>query len=187
MGPRMHRVQQSARPPAFAADPQRSFSRFAIRQLVPSDEGEMARLFRRLEPQARRDRFGHEIGDGALDAHARHSLATSPAVFGAWVDGKLAGAAEITGFSADEAAVLVFVVDAARRRQGIGCRLLLAALAWTAERGLQSVQLQCARTNWAVRQIAQKANARVSLTAGQFLAQFDSTNRTAFSSPQENP
>jgi GNAT superfamily N-acetyltransferase len=144
----------------------------------------MARLFKRLEPQGRLDRFGHDIGDDALDAYACQSLAISPAVFGALIDGELSGVAEITRLQADEAAVLAFVVDVKRRRQGIGCRLLLAALAWTTQRGLTGVQLQCARTNWAVRQIAQKANARVSLTSGQFLARFDSTSQAAFLSPQ---
>lgn len=140
----------------------------------------MAHLFKRLEVQARLDRFGHEISDAALEAYTQESLATSPAVFGALIDERLSGVAEITRVAGDDAAILAFVVDAGRRRQGIGCRLLLAALAWTAERGLTSVQLQCARTNWAVRQIAQKANARVSLTAGQFLAQFDLNSKIAF-------
>jgi GNAT superfamily N-acetyltransferase len=177
----MRHLQDAARLPEFAAQPQPERPRFAIRLLVPSDEPEMASLFKRLEPQARLDRFGHEIADTALEAYVRQSLATSPAVFGALIDDKLSGVAEITRFSAEHSAVLAFVVDAERRRQGIGCRLVLATLAWTAERGLSSVQLQCARTNWAVRQIAQKANARVSLTAGQFLAQFEANSRAAFS------
>jgi ribosomal protein S18 acetylase RimI-like enzyme len=170
--------------PASSADAQRMLAHFAIRQLVLSDEPHVAQLFKRLEPWARLDRFGHEMSDSALEAYAREALASSPAVFGALIDDQLAGVAEITRFAGDETAMLAFAVDAQWRRQGIGCRLLLAALAWTTERGLSCVQLQCARTNWAVRQIAQKANARVSLTAGQFLAQFDSNSRAAFMTAQ---
>jgi len=177
----MRHVSESARLPEFAAELQPSLPGFAVRLLAGWDEIEVASLFKRLEPQARLDRFGHEISDSALETYARRSLAASPAVFGALIDDRLSGIAEITRFSAEGAAVLAFVVDAERRRQGVGCRLLLAALAWTAERGLSSVQLQCARTNWAVRQIAQKANARVSLTAGQFLAQFDPNGRSVLS------
>ena len=184
MGPRMRHVSESTRLPESATELQPDPSRFAIRLLARSDLTEVASLLKRLEPQARLDRFGHEITDTALDAYAHQSLAASPAVFGALIDDRLSGIAEITRFSAEHAAVLAFVVDAERRRQGVGCRLLLAALTWTAERGLSSVQLQCARTNWAVRQIAQKANARVSLTAGQFLAQFDPNGRSALSIAQ---
>ena len=184
MGPRMRHPSETTRLPEFAAELLPGPSRFAIRLLARSDLTEVASLFKRLEPQARLDRFGHEIGDAALEAYAHQSLAESPPVFGALIDDRLSGIAEITRFSREDAAVLAFVVDAERRRQGIGCRLLLAALAWTAERRLSSVQLQCARTNWAVRQIAQKANARVSLTAGQFLAQFDPNGRSALSIAQ---
>jgi ribosomal protein S18 acetylase RimI-like enzyme len=180
----MRHLYDAAYLPPSSADAQRKFAHFAIRQLVPSDEPDVAWLFKRLEPRARLDRFGHEISDSALEAYACEALASSPAVFGALTDGQLTGVAEITRFTGEETAVLAFAVDAPWRRQGIGCRLVLAALAWTIERGLSCVQLQSARTNWAVRQIAQKANARVSLTAGQFLAQFDSSSRAAFMTVQ---
>lgn len=168
----MHHVQDG-RLLSLAKQTQLNLRHFAISRLAPVDEAKLASLFKRLEPQARLDRFGHDIGDAALETYARETLATSPAVFGALVDDRFAGVAEITRIAGEVTAVLAFVVDAEWRRQGIGCRLLLAALAWSAEQSLESVQLQCARTNWAVRQIAQKANARVSLTAGQFLARFD--------------
>jgi GNAT superfamily N-acetyltransferase len=155
-------------------------SRFAIRQLIPSDEPEMSRLLIRLDLQARLDRFGYDIGDGALQTHARASLTTLPAVFGALVDGRLSGVAEITHIAADDSAMFAFAVDAEWRRQGIGCRLLLAALAWADDQGMISVRLQCTRTNWAVRQIARKANARINLAAGKFLAEFDARPAAAF-------
>jgi len=180
----MRHLHDAARLPSSSEDAQRTLAHFAIRQLVPLDEPHVAHLFKRLEPLARFERFGHEMSDSALEAYARQALVSSPAVFGALIDDQLAGVAEITRFTGDETAMLAFAVDAQWRRQGVGSRLLLAALAWTTERGLSCVQLQCARTNWAVRQIAQKANARVSLTAGQFLAQFDSSSRAAIMTAQ---
>src|SRR5262245_14983782 len=117
MGPWMRHVSESGRLPEFAADLQPSLPRFTICLLDRSDETAVASLLKRLEPQARLDRFGHEISDSVLETYARQSLATSPAVFGALINDKLSGIAEITRFSADDAAVLAFVVDAERRRQ----------------------------------------------------------------------
>jgi GNAT superfamily N-acetyltransferase len=175
----MHRLQAAHLPSSAERSPG-LHPRLAIRQLGLPDETQMSRLLQRLELRARLDRFGHDMGDAALRSYARDSLASSPAVFGALLDEQLVGVAEITRLAPDDAAMLAFVVDGQWRRQGIGCRLLLAALAWSAERNIAGVQLRCTRSNWAVRQIAHKANARVSLTTGQFLAEFDAKPRTEF-------
>lgn len=175
----MHRLH-AALPDSSAEASPGARPRLAIRQLVPSDEPEMSRLLQRLDLQARLERFGHDMGDAELESYARTSLTTSPAVFGALIDGSLAGVAEITRFASDDSAMLAFAVDAEWRRQGIGCRVLLAALEWADTQGMTSVQLQCTRTNWAVRQIARKANARIDLTAGKFIAEFDARPGAAF-------
>ena len=88
----------------------------------------MSRLLQWLDVQARFDRFGHDPGDAGLESYSRASLAISPAVFGAFISGRLAGIAEITRCAPDNAAILAFAVEADWRRKGIGCRLLLAAL-----------------------------------------------------------
>lgn len=176
----MHRIYNAALPASSTETPHGAIPRLAIRPLVPSDEPEMFRFLERLEPRARFDRFGCEMDDAALESHARACLATSPAVFGALLDGSLAGIAEITRFTPDNSAILAFAVDANWRRQGIGCRLLLAALEWADRQAMTSVQLQCTRTNWAVRQIARKANARIDLAAGKFLAEFDARPEASF-------
>jgi GNAT superfamily N-acetyltransferase len=167
----MHRLQ-APHLPGSSADLSGLHPHLAIRQLGLPDQTQMSRLLQRLELQARLDRFGHDMSDAALQSYARDSLANSPAAFGALFDQQLIGVAEITRLAPADAAMLAFVVDGQWRRQGIGCRLLLTALAWAAKRDMTSVQLRCTRTNWAVRQIAQKANARISLTTDQFLADF---------------
>jgi GNAT superfamily N-acetyltransferase len=150
-----------------------------IRQLVQAEEADMAALLQRLDVQARLDRFGHDPGDINLRAYSRASLATSPAVFGAFIDGRLTGVAEITRCAPESTAILAFAVDAEWRRKGIGCRLLLFALSWADLWGAARVQLQCTRTNWAVRQIAHKVKARINLTAGKFIAEFNTRPLTS--------
>jgi GNAT superfamily N-acetyltransferase len=115
-----------------------------IRRLVP-DEPDMSRLLQWLDVQDRFDRFGHDPGDAGRESYSRASLATSPAVFGAFIGGRLAGIAEITRCAPDNAAILAFAVEADWRRKGIGCRLLLAALRWADDWGATRVQLQCTR------------------------------------------
>jgi RimJ/RimL family protein N-acetyltransferase len=144
-----------------------------IGKLGPLDGKELSIQLQRLDSLARVLRFGRNISDLELAQYARSSLEASPAVFGAAIDGDLVGVAEITSVAPGNTAEMAFVVDAAWRRRGIGCRLLLAALAWAGERGLTVIRLQCTRSNWAVRQIAQKAEARLSLSGSAFFAEFD--------------
>ena len=137
-------------------------------------------LLQRLDVQARLDQFGHDPGDTGLEACSYASLAAAPAVFGAFIGGRLTGIAEIARCAPDIAAILALAVEAEWRRQGIGYRLLLAALACADGWGATRAQLQCARTNWAVRQTAQKTQARINLATGKFIAEFNTQPHEGF-------
>ncbi len=136
----------------------------AVIRKLRCDEGERYRDFLLgLDARTRRDRFCGGVSDTYVAEHAARAWERA-LVHGAFVDGHLCGASELHLDAEDGVAEAAFVVDPALRKRGLGTALLDATVLAARNRGFRAVRVICLRDNWAMRRLAQKAEAALMLT-----------------------
>src|SRR5579863_7908785 len=74
-----------------------------IRRLAAADKELFRAHLLRLDPESRHDRFHGGASDDFLERYADHCFKPSDAVFGAFIDGELRGAAELRPLEASDA------------------------------------------------------------------------------------
>jgi len=124
----------------------------------------------RLDHDSRRRRFGREIGDGALRAHAVRALTDSVRTFGVFHNGDLRGVIELYALSADPMLEAAVVVEPQWRRRGLAWALVQQAMRLYPG---ASFRLAFARDNWPMRALAAKAHARIDLVLNEVFADID--------------
>ena len=117
-----------------------------------------------LDPVTRHDRFCAGVGDDFVRRHAARLFATDALVFGCFVDEVLCGVAELHAGRSGGPAEAAFAVGRQFQSGGIGTALLEAVVLAARNRGIARVRVACLRTNLAMRRLAQKAEARLTLT-----------------------
>ena len=131
-----------------------------IRRLDPATDPDFQRMLARLDAHSRQ-RPTHPAGNS-------HQL--SFGMIGIYVEHTLAGALALYDCAHPGRAHVAFAVDPQWRRRGLGWALLNAATRVAADARANHLRLIFSRQNWAMRQIARKADARLDLLMGEICA-----------------
>ncbi|WP_075215152.1 GNAT family N-acetyltransferase [Mongoliimonas terrestris] len=140
--------------------------RFAgrLRKLQSRDAALLEGFFLSLDAETRQSRFHGAVNDGFLRRHAA-MLIGEAVVYGLFLDDALVGVGELV-LPTDRAtgkAEAAFVVLPSARRRGIAGRLLNAVLRSAANRRCRSLMIISLRDNWAMRKLAARTAARLSI------------------------
>ena len=154
-----------ARVPMQSAQPPEPFH---VAALDLDDAPKLQRFLMRLDRDSLHRRFGHEVGEGALRAHAVKALTDTVCASGVFADGDLRGVIELYA-CADRMLEVALVVEHGWRRRGLAWALLQHAMRSGCAGG--SLNLVFARDNWPMRALAMKANARIDLVFGEMCAE----------------
>jgi GNAT superfamily N-acetyltransferase len=131
-----------------------------ITRLGREHRSQLSALLCSLDKSARINRFGHPASDSCVQAYAKDSAARAAYMAGALYAGRLIGVVEV--FAArDGVAEVAFAIDADWRRRGLGLALLEAATRWAEQAGVATLRMFISRSNVPMRQLAQKAGARL--------------------------
>ncbi|KQT59806.1 GCN5 family acetyltransferase [Methylobacterium sp. Leaf456] len=144
--------------------------------------------FLRLDRDARASRFMAALGDEAVAAHAERAMRAPGLMFGVFVDGALRALGELRPLGREGLAGRfgaraegALAVERGFRRTGNGL-LLLERLAEAARnRGVRELHLRCLSVNGAMRRLAARLGAEVSLRDGESEAALRLTRPTPLS------
>lgn len=158
--------------------------RFAgrLRKLQGRDADLLEAFFLALDPETRQSRFHGAVNDAFLRRHTAMLIAEA-VVYGLFVDDVLVGVGELL-LPADRVngkAEAAFVVVPSARRRGIAGRLLNAVLRSAANRRCRSLMIISLRDNWAMRRLAARTAARLSIAFDVLEAEIEVPAPTALS------
>ncbi len=147
--------------------------RVTVRALCPCEHEHFLRHLLRLDGLTRRERFGRGVSDDWIARYAAETDWLRGAVLGCWIDGTLRGAAELrrcgSGLSrTDETALSI---ERAFQSHGLGSLLARRIVVIARNRGIVTLRMLVAASNWRMRSIAQKLGARMALAGGQIEAE----------------
>jgi GNAT superfamily N-acetyltransferase len=165
---------------AFAATPTppsaRSVASPVVAQLGPAHEAQFLDLQLGLDNASRVARFGHGVGDAAIIAHGKGTLSTAAFIAGVFLDGNLRGAVDV--FEGEGGVhKIALAVHQDWRRRGFGLALLTAAREWAQQSGVITLRLVMSRSNWPMRNLAQKVGARFDLSLDEIRADIPAAKR----------
>jgi GNAT superfamily N-acetyltransferase len=141
-----------------------------VRALNRDHLDELQAFLLRLDRDSRVRRFGHAANDECLVAHVNKSLNEAACVFGVFIDGNLRGVLELYSSAPLPYSEVALVVEKDWRRQGFGWSLLRAAMHWAYDARERALRLIFTRDNWPMRQLTNKANARLDLVFDEICA-----------------
>ena len=144
--------------------------RVEVRRLWPADKEEFRDHLLRLDERSRHWRFGGGMSDDFLIHYAERCFGEGDLLYGAFVDGRLCGAAELRSnraiwseqapFDRHIKAEAAFSVEGAHRRQGIGEKLFKRILRAATNHGVETIEIVCMPDNVAMQRLAQKYKTR---------------------------
>ena len=124
---------------------------------------------KRLDPEARRLRFGAVTTDDFIDAYVDTAFRLDATIFAVLVDGEIRGSAELRsilgGTSPDAEAA--FAVEASWQDRGFGSALMERVLIAAQNRGIARLHMICLSENAKMRHIAGKFGARLTVAEGE--------------------
>lgn len=138
-------------------------SDFALYRLRPEDRDDYRVFLLSLDRDTRRNRFSGTVSDEFIARHVERAFANGAIIHVRLRRGILVGAAELH-LPEHGIAEAAFAVEPAHRNQGIGSRLLEAVLTDASDRGDRVISVRCLRSNAAMRRLAQKAQAHMTIT-----------------------
>jgi RimJ/RimL family protein N-acetyltransferase len=141
-----------------------------VARLGLEHEAQLSQLLVSLDKVSRAHRFGHPANDACVHAYAKSALTTATFMAGTFVDGRLVGVVEVFVGGSDGLAEVAFAVHGDWRRRGLCSTLLEAAKKWAAESGVNTLRMVIARNNWPMRQLADKAGARLDIDLDEIFA-----------------
>ena len=151
---------------ALQSDPG-ALANVAIRQLWPFEAERLARHLKRLHPEDRWRRFSSAVSDAWLDDYAIKAVASSTTlVKGAFVDGRLCGAAEawFAGEGDATEAEAAFSLERAYQSRGIGTLLFRTLIRSARNRGARRLRMVCLRDNPRMIALARANSAELSVS-----------------------
>ena len=163
-------VVGGVRPPLGVAAHNRARSDASMARLGLEHEVQLSQLLVSLDQASRVNRFGHAAGDACVQAYAKSALATATFMAGRFIDGTLVGVVEVFVDGGDGLAEVAFAVHGDWRRCGVCSALLEAAKEWAAQSGVKTLRMVIARNNWPMRQLADKAGARLDIDLNEIVA-----------------
>jgi GNAT superfamily N-acetyltransferase len=140
-----------------------------LRRLWPSDKEAFRQHLLSLDPRSRHLRFGGGMSDDFLVRYAENCFGKGDLVYGAFIDGKLVGAAELRSnqaiwseqapFGRHIHAEAAFSVDDGYRRRGIGEKLFKRILRAATNHGVETIEIVCLPENIGMQKLAKKFEA----------------------------
>lgn len=141
----------------------RDLSSLRLRRLTPAEQALYTDFLLSLDRETRRNRFSGTVSDEFIFRHVDSAFARSAIIHVCERDDIVIGASELHP-AADGVAEAAFAVAPQHRNQGVGHRLLKAVLNTASDRGDRVIRVRCLRTNAAMRRLAQKAKADMTIT-----------------------
>lgn len=138
-----------------------------------------------LGARTRHDRFCAGVDDGFIVRHAARVFGSGALVYGCFLDGTLRGVAELHLGRDGQPSEAAFAVDPRFQSRGIGTALLEAVVLAARNRNAVRVRVTCLRTNLAMRRLAQKAEARLTLTLDEVEGEITAPRATPLSWARE--
>ena len=146
-----------------------SSSQVEIRRLWPSDKEAFRDHLLSLDPRSRHLRFGGGMSDDFLVHYAENCFGKGDLIYGAFVDSRLVGAAELRSnqaiwseqapFGRNIHAEAAFSVDERYRRRGVGEKLFKRILRAAANHGVEAIEIVCLPENVGMQNLARKFHA----------------------------
>jgi GNAT superfamily N-acetyltransferase len=139
------------------------------RKLLPTELGRFRRHLLALSPADLQSRFSGSVGPAFVEAYCRRFEWLSGAIFGAFEDGELVGAAELRWLKPglDWRAEVAITVKESAQEQGIGTELLRRVMTYARNRGLKTLYMLCLTDNRRMQAIARKFEGQLMFEAGQ--------------------
>lgn len=140
-----------------------------LRKIWMGDLAALRSHLKRLDPEARRLRFGGVTTDDFIDAYVDTAFRLDATIFATFIDGKIRASAELRsifgGLSPDAEAA--FAVEAQWQDKGLGSELMERILTAAQNRGVARLHMICLRENARMRHIAGKFGARLAFAEGE--------------------
>jgi GNAT superfamily N-acetyltransferase len=162
-----------------------------IRRLWPADKEAFRDHLLKLDPRSRHLRFGGGMSDQFLVRYAENCFGKGDLLYGAFVDGKLIGAAELRSnqaiwseqapFGRNIRAEAAFSVDQAYRRRGVGEKLFRRILRAAANHGVETIDIVCLPENVGMQNLARKFEAHFTFEANWLTGRLTVRRPTALS------
>jgi GNAT superfamily N-acetyltransferase len=137
----------------------------------------------RLDADDRRQRFGMDVSDETVTAHALAVFDVGTVVHGFFVDGVLRGAAElhVLSHTPPVEAEIAFSVEAEYRNSGIGSALFGRTLLVARNRGVTTVIMSCLPSNRRMQSLAKKFDAKIRYNLADVIGELKTPGPTPIS------
>jgi GNAT superfamily N-acetyltransferase len=166
-----------------------------VRRLWLADKEAFREHLVSLDPRSRHLRFGGGMSDEFLGRYAENCFGKGDLLYGAFVDGKMAGAGELRSnqaiwseqapFGRHIHAEAAFSVDDGYRRRGIGEKLFKRILRAAANHGVETIEIVCLPENVGMQNLARKFRTRFTFEQNSLPGRLTVRPPTAFSLMRE--
>jgi RimJ/RimL family protein N-acetyltransferase len=143
-----------------------------IRRVLRSETVLIEEHLLRLDADARRRRFGHDVSDDFIHTYALHATDLGNLTFGYFTDGEIHAIAELrqSGHTFGHTAEVAFSVERPFANKGIGTKLMGRIIRAARNRGLHQLVLMCLRDNVKMQAIARHYGADLRIEDGAIVA-----------------
>ena len=162
-----------------------------IRRLWQPDKEAFRDHLLSLDPHSRHLRFGGGMADDFLVHYAENCFGKGDLIYGAFVDGKMVGAAELRSnqaiwserppFGRQIHAEVAFSVNAGYRRRGVGEKLFKRILRAATNHGVEAIEIICLPENIGMQNLAKKFDAHFAFEQNSLTGRLMARRPTAFS------
>ena len=144
-----------------------------IRRVLRSETHLIESHLLRLEGDARRRRFGHDVSDQFIHTYAMHAADVGNLTFAYFSGGDIRAIAELrqSGRAFGHTAEVAFSVERAFSGRGIGTKLMGRIIRASRNRGLHHLLLVCLRDNIKMQAIARHYGADLKIEDGSIVAE----------------
>jgi GNAT superfamily N-acetyltransferase len=166
-----------------------------IRRLWPSDMEAFRDHLLRLDQRSRHERFGGGMSDDFLAHYAEHCFGEGDLLYGAFVDGRLIGAAELRSnqaiwseqapFGRHIHAEAAFSVEEGYRRRGVGEELFKRIERAASNHGVETIDIVCTPDNVGMQRLAEKFKTVFTFEENSLAGRLTARRPTAFSLMRE--
>jgi GNAT superfamily N-acetyltransferase len=162
-----------------------------IRRLWLADKEAFSHHLVSLDPRSRHLRFGGGMSDDFLVRYAENCFGKGDLLYGAFIDGKMVGAAELRSnqaiwseqppFGRHIHAEAAFSVDDDYRRRGIGEKLFKRILRAATNHGVETIEIVCLPDNVGMQTLARKFKTHFTFEENSLTGRLTARRPTAFS------
>src|SRR5271169_2314417 len=166
-----------------------------LRRLWPSDKEAFRDHLLSLDPRSRHLRFGGGMSDDVLVRYAENCFGKGDLIYGAFIDGKLVGAAELRSnqaiwseqapFGRHIHAEAAFSVESEYRRRGIGEKLFRRIQRAASNHGVETIEIICLPDNIGMQRLAQKFKTHFTFEENSLTGRLTARRPTPFSLMRE--